>query len=245
MQQDLIPVTKIYGWTAIIVLVAIIIFLTIYIVTLQSELKKKKKISAQYREQNRQSIEVANTITEKMLALPSDFYFRSDSCMTPNESRIFYYLNTALDEIFPDPTERSNYYIFPQVSLHSLVKLRPGLTGIPYDVAKSNYVAKSIDFVICRCSRKKWNPHAASGKLYDFYAYSPVLLIELDGQSHFSAQKYGQKSFDQQKKNDAFKNALFKGLNIPFIRYTYYDSSYVSSKDAPLIKECVKRYLTP
>ena len=71
MQQDLIPVTKIYGWTAIIVLVAIIIFLTIYIVTLQSELKKKKKISAQYREQNRQSIEVANTITEKMLALPS------------------------------------------------------------------------------------------------------------------------------------------------------------------------------
>lgn len=219
------------------------ILLLSHTIKLQKILNKKKEISEKYTASQNQKSEASQKIEINILQNPSSYYFPSNSCMTPNESRIFYYLEKALDSLITNPAERSLYHIFPQVSLYSLVKLKSHLNGIPYDIARRNYIAKSIDFVICRRTKQKWNPHVSSRQLYDFYAYTPVLLIELDGQSHFSSTQYGQENFSRQQANDSFKDALFTDLKIPFIRYTIANNR-VSSKDAPLVKEILKKNLS-
>lgn len=194
-------------------------------------LKKKEMQSA------RQSLEY------NLRQSPSEFYYVKNSCMTVNESRMFYYINTALNELIPDSTERATYYVFPQVALYSLINLRSNLAHLPREIATKNYMAKSIDFVICRCNKQKYSPYASPDKMYDYYAYTPILLIELDGQSHFSPTQFGMKNYYKQQENDAYKNALSAGLKIPLLRYRI-TNNYLSSKDAPYVKQMLAENLS-
>lgn len=155
--------------------------------------------------------------------------------MNHNEARMFYYIQEALRELIPQDEIRKNYYIFPQVSLYSFIKIR-NLSPIAEKIARRNYITKSIDFVICHC-QKMISP---SG--YNDYYYVPIVLIELDGNSHSSPNAYGERAFAQQKNSDNFKNTLFDDLGIPFIRYQL-SNNKIYAKDAHLIKQNLKDVL--
>lgn len=198
---------------------------------LKNELNKRNQAKQYYENKKMRETEAKNAATSTLYSTPSSFYTPKPSCMNANESLMYYYLNTALTSIISNPVTRKNYYIFPQVSLYSLVKLRPALDTITYDIAKSNYIAKSIDFVICYCH-----------KVYNYYEYTPILLIELDGSSHHSSVPYGSASFSRQQANDAFKDSLFKDLNIPFCRFKI--NSHLTRSDLPEVYRMLRENLT-
>ncbi len=189
----------------IIPIVCLILF--IRVLYLQNILSKKKKAKIYYENKRKETEAAQNAIKREILHSPASFYSLNDSCMNKSESLMFYYLNMALHNLIRDSSERKNYYIFPQVSLHSLIHMS-GVPSFKENIAKTNYIAKSIDFVICYCH-----------KVGTSYHYTPVLLIELDGQSHFSSSAYGSASFNRQVENDNFKNALFESLNVRFCRF--------------------------
>lgn len=79
---------------------------------------------------------------------------------------------------------------------------------------------KNADFLICHCRWQKLKTEDPSEKSSGFYAYSPVMWIELDGSSHISGQKYGWDNYINQQHRDAFKNKLAQQLAIPLLRYS-------------------------
>lgn len=182
-------------------------------------------------------------LNDNLLTKPSDFYVPSNSCMTPNECRMYYYIETALFELFPYKTiKEKKYFVFPQVALHSIIEKREGLTQLADDTAFYAYSSKSIDFVICHCTLQNYK---RDDNIQDatFYAYTPVLLIELDGDSHYSSKRYGRKAFQHQMENDKFKNSVFTDLHIPFLRYQLRNNS-IYNEDSEIIKTKLKEYLS-
>ena len=175
---------------------------------------------------------------------PQNYYILKGSCMTPNESRMYYYINQALDNLVKSPMKRSNYVVFPQVSLYALIKLRPDLLQKYQHIALSNYIAKSIDFVICHCEKQPYTPYAAKGKAYHYYAYVPILLIELDGQSHYSSDAYGHKAWQRQQQNDQFKNDVCRGLNLPLLRFPLTGNA-IRAGDQLVIQQLLQDSLFP
>lgn len=203
---------------------------------LQNILDKKAEATSFYI-QNQERIAAEDALyTANLLSSPSEFFLQKNSCMTHNESRMFYYINVALTELIPNSNERKNYYVFPQVSLYSFIKIR-NLSSIAERIARRTYITKSIDFVICQCQK------LTSSSGYSDYYYVPIVLIELDGKSHSSPDAYGNRAFDQQTKSDQFKNVLFEDLGIPFIRYQL-SNNQIYAKDASLIKQKLKEILT-
>lgn len=175
-------------------------------------------------------------LESQLLEDPSHFFWKKDSCMTPNESRMFYYINCALDELLP-PEKRRYFQVFPQVSLYSFIGIKSkSLLDDELNAARRYFLSKNADFVICRYSWKKQYNSGNNKMDYQFCAYTPVLVIELDGHSHSSAEKYGEEQLLRQQKSDAFKDALGEGLNIPLIRYTL-ENDKISKQDRMKIKE--------
>lgn len=121
-------------------------------------------------------------------------------------------------------------FLFPKVSIYSFIKVHFSLEQDESEYASRNYWAKSIDFVICYC-------HKADRQ----YLYTPVLLMELDGSSHFSSAKYGTKTFRRQQENDRFKDSLFSDLNIPLIRFQIPDN-HLTRKDLPRLRLLLSKY---
>ena len=128
--------------------------------------------------------------------------------MNSNEARMFYYINKALDQLITNPTERSLFYVFPQVSLHSFIKIRTDdLQDHPeeLDTARRLLLNKNVDFIICKCQKRYFTTLGSTHHKQTFFEYQPFIMIELDGTSHFSEKYYGEKALAQQKKSDAFK----------------------------------------
>lgn len=231
----------------ILLLVFLVAFIVLYPITLlffkgispRKRFLSKKEL---YILKNREMQSARQSLEYNLRQSPSEFYSLKNSCMTVNESRMFYYINTVLNELLPDPAERATYYVFPQVALYSLVNLQTDLAPLPREIATKNYIAKSIDFVICRCNKQKYRPYVSPNSMYNYYAYTPILLIELDGQSHYSPTQYGKKNYNRQQENDSFKNALSAGLKIPLLRYRI-TNNYLSSKDMPYIKQMLAENL--
>lgn len=198
-------------------------------------LRQDRALQKKQQETNRIAIE------ESLTQTPSKFYFPKPSCMNSSESRMFFYINNALDDFFPNKDDRKLYFVFPQVCLYAFIGVHK-LPNFHYDIASRNYWAKSIDYVICMDNIQPCQFEPDRSKGYTYHAYTPILLIELDGQSHFSSEAYGTNDFVRQKKNDAFKNALFEGLNIPFIRYPL-ESGKIRAYDANGIKEEIRTKL--
>lgn len=146
---------------------------------------------------------------------PSIFYSKKNSCMNSNESRMLFYISQALDDLHP--TDCSSFYIFPQVSLHAFINIRDDLTAGQKTAAQKYLLPKNVDFLICQCS--KHNIRQNNNQTFSYYKYTPVLVIEIDGSSHFSPKRYGNKAFHYQQLSDNFKNNLFHDLNIPLLRY--------------------------
>ena len=179
--------------------------------------------------QRQEYIDRHSIISSDVYNSPSKYYYFTKSCMNANESLMYYYINYILKEILP-ASEFSNYYIFPQVSIYSFIKVHSSLEQDESEYASRNYWAKSIDFVICYC-------HKADRQ----YLYTPVLLMELDGSSHFSSAKYGTKTFRRQQENDRFKDSLFSDLNIPLIRFQIPDN-HLTRKDLPRLRLLLSKY---
>ena len=121
-------------------------------------------------------------------------------------------------------------FLFPKVSIYSFIKVHSSMEQDESEYASRNYWAKSIDFVICYC-------HKADRQ----YLYTPVLLMELDGSSHFSSAKYGTKTFRRQQENDRFKDSLFSDLDIPLIRFQIPDN-HLTRKDLPRLRLLLSKY---
>lgn len=171
------------------------------------------------------------------------FYWKKNSCMTPNESLMFFYLNCALDELLPSKI-RKYYYIFPQISLYSFISIpQQSLSKAEHSAALRSLLSKNFDFIICHCIWKQQGTKKPDDQASFFYAYTPIIAIELDGSSHFDATKYGEENFARQKRNDEFKNALTAQLDLPLIRYTL-NNDKVTQQDRANIKEILSKHLS-
>lgn len=182
--------------------------------------------------------------TQTIMENPSTFYEKKSSCMNSNESRIFYYLNHALDELLPNKKERSNFYIFPQVSLHAFISLLEpkSSTKDELEAARKIFLNKNIDFLICQSCRRYFSLPGETHATRYYYEYRPVLMIEIDGSSHYSL-RYGKKNFYQQQRSDEFKDILSRELNIPLLRYKLTDDK-VHGYDYNNLIQALKEYLS-
>ncbi len=211
--------------------------------SVNKQLKFQKK-QQWYKEKERQ----ADEITHEILSSPSSFYYTVNSCMTPIESHMFYFLTSGLQSIFPDYSDRKNYFIFPQISLHAFIKKinKPVKTTVSFmddelsDLPRRNLVGKNVDFILCCRSYKKKNPTDVDS--IGFFAYKPVLMIEIDGTSHFSDERYGKESFDRTHKSDLFKNALAMDLNISLLRYKLSGTQIDSKQDSEGIQNALRDF---
>lgn len=178
---------------------------------------------------------VLPTVDEAIFESPGNFYWLQNSCMTPNESRMFFYISRALDNLL-DPKIRKYYYLFPQVSLYSFIGISDKyLSNKELFAARKNLLKKNADFVICHCTWKSLKSANNADTRSGFYAYEPVLWIELDGSSHVSGQKYGWNNFFDQQKRDTFKNRLAEQLNLPLLRYVI-EKDYLTYEDGKQIE---------
>lgn len=218
-------------------------------IALENILEKKKNAKEAFYKQQQDKQEVYDAIEDALNNSPASFYTLKESCMNPNESLMFYYINAALNELITNPEERKLYYVFPQICLYSFVNTSSNLTGPLLSTAKNKYIRKSVDYLICKDSKKKYPPNwSPSHPEYCYHAYKPILAIELDGLSH-SSPKYGEEAFKRQQVNDKFKTDLFDGLKIPLIRhqleYAYVKPSVDGSKIKEEIAEKFKTLLLP
>lgn len=216
----------------VFIIPAVCLSLLIRVLYLQNILSQKKKARAYFETKREEAGNARKYAKSEISRAPSNFYSAKSSCMTKNESLMFYYLNTALTDLIPNPWERKNYYVFPQVSLYSLVRIRDELKTRSQTraIVENSYISKSIDFVICHCY-----------KVGNMYQYKPVLLIELDGLSHSPYSPYGKEAVKRQMENDAFKDSLFKDLNIPFSRFTL--KANLNRSDLPEIYKMLREHL--
>lgn len=210
---------------------------------LENVLEKKKNAKKDFDKKKQDDQNVRDAIEDALNTSPASFYTLKESCMNPNESRMFHYINEALDKLITNPDERKLYYVFPQVCLYSFVNISPGLKDTLREATKNKYIRKSIDYVICK-SNKKYYPAnwSRSHPDYTYYAFMPILLIELDGLSHSSSSQYGEDAFQRQQQNDKFKDDLFKGLNVPLIRYQL-EQPYIQKSDASKVKQEIEQKL--
>lgn len=207
----------------ITVLTALIIF-TIYAKIMKAVNKKKKKNETKSYSYTpippKEEKPEPESLDDVIQNFPQKFYWKKGSCMTPNESRMFFYINCSLDNLLPAQI-RKYYYVFPQVSLYSIIGISDkSLTDDELYYARKHLLKKNADFLICHCRWQKLKTEDPSEKGSGFYAYSPVMWIELDGSSHISGQKYGWDNYINQQHRDAFKDKLAQQLAIPLLRYS-------------------------
>jgi len=117
----------------------------------------------------------------KLLSQQNYPYYKNPYFISYSE-RAFYRL---LDDIVP-----SGYYIFPQVSLNSLLKI--DRYGKEYWYYLNRIKQKSVDFVIVEA-----------------HTFDPRLVIELDDLSH---------TYQKRKERDEMVNEALTKAKIPFLR---------------------------
>lgn len=190
------------------------------------QIEKEAQSADQKKTANKQREEELQT---NILLHPEHYYRLKRSCMNKNESRMFFYINCALDELFPDKKMRDKYIVFPQVSLHAFFQILPDINKdfFLYNLVRRNWVAKNIDYIICNIFYED-----------NYYYYKPAIMIELDGSSHFSAS-FGQKELERQKESDAFKDSLAEAFHLPLIRYRIDHIDRVVKDDRQKIKEII------
>lgn len=198
-------------------------------------------------ETNTQTLQpLDDEIVNSIMNDPSAFYTQTSSIMNSNETRMFYYINKALDKLIANPNERSSFYVFPQVSLHSFIKIRTEeLQDHPeeLDTARRLLLNKNVDFIICKCQKRYFSTSGSTQHKQTYYEYQPFIMIELDGTSHFSPKYYGEKALFQQQKSDAFKNALSDNFTIPLIRHEL-PTNTIRREDYQKILEALRPYFS-
>lgn len=176
---------------------------------------------------------------------PGTYYNKMNYFMTADEGRVFHYLQDFIeihkDNFFANETFR----VFSQVSLYAFIELSAAakqLKASPTTAGKeyiaNHYTAKNVDYLICKCveftDKKDTNMQ---------YSFMPYFAFELDGSSHSDSSLFGDESLKRTSESDAFKNALFKAVGIPLIRYSYTDRIRETS-DANQIHKKVINELT-
>lgn len=155
---------------------------------------------------------------ERLSFLETDFlkntssYIHTKSCMNVTEAGMYYYIQKVLTELLPNPEEREQYFVFPQVSLHSFIE--PTENHKESFPITSKYISKSTDFLICH--------HKAAydeQKKYTYHTYEPLLAIEIDGPGHFSDTAFGTAALERTKENDLIKNAILQTNELKLIRF--------------------------
>lgn len=219
------------------VILFFILFLFI-ILRLRKKCSRTKKENQELKQQIQLQNQKADDFKEKKANIQlnlennlRDYYSLKNSCMNNNESRVFFYLNCILDEFFSDLKERENFVVFPQVSLHSFIKINSGIENdyMARDIALQNLGGKNVDFIICQRYKKD-----------SYYLYRPVILIEVDGKSHRTSSIFGKETFSKQQKNDAFKNNITAVLGLPLFRYEHDDN--ITRGDRDKIKQELYHY---
>ncbi|MCM1386451.1 MAG: DUF2726 domain-containing protein [Bacillus sp. (in: Bacteria)] len=190
------------------------------------ELKRKTELENQKRDSYKGSKDDISLDIENN---PANYYCLKNSCMNPNESRVFYYLNCILDEFFKEK-RREDFIVFPQVGLYAFISIGSEVEKnyMAKDIALQR-LAKNVDFIICQRYKKD-----------SYYLYRPILLVEIDGKSHRSTTPFGEKSLLKQQKTDALKDNISSALGLPLFRYKH-DSS-IMRDDRYKIKDELYRY---
>lgn len=136
-------------------------------------------------------------------------YYLKDSIMNQPEQRAYYFISDVIGDM---ELYKSDYYVFPQVSLLSFVELTPSANSMRksnkqyFDSILRNVTSKNVDFLICKKEHKRGSE----------YIYIPKLVVEIDGPYH--------RSSSLTKQNDSFKDKLFSALQINVCRIAIEDA---------------------
>lgn len=189
--------------------------------------KQERDYLSQRKQEARDYWEEKTAIKTDFIDNPEEYCYLKNSCMSKNESRFFYFINCALNELFNQPY-RDDFIVFPQVSIHAFIGFKNDDSSLKSDVSKQNLLAKNIDYLICQRYKKD-----------NYYLYRPYIVIELDGKSHYQ-NVYGQHKFNKQQVSDTIKNNLFSELGVPLIRYRMATDTVIHA-DRSAIKEELRK----
>jgi hypothetical protein len=168
----------------------------------------------------------------------SKIYYVKRSIMNQPEQKAFYFMSCDLYGTFHRP-----YCIFPQVNLSAFIGISSQIETHKrdkdfrvrkfFDSVLRNISSKSVDFLICEYRRAV----PEKGNAYSKYFYIPQLVVELDGRCHYECWE-GETEGDLKcrKENDAFKNILFRELNLKLERIE-------SNESADIKKEKIEQIL--
>ncbi|MDD3229529.1 MAG: DUF2726 domain-containing protein [Oscillospiraceae bacterium] len=207
--------------------------------SLESVLQKKANASEWYhskaeekkalqRRHNLELLQNKNNIDQNL----STYYQKKSHCMSSNESCFFYYLQ-SFTELHPDAFfGNKKLKVFPQVSLHSFINITDTAKGTDaeiYSYILSNFLSKNVDYLICEDVRDPVTKH---------HSYVPYFAVELDGNSHKKSVNDAALSperradaFARTQRSDAFKDALYKAVGIPLIRYQLSNDNKIHQSD--------------
>ncbi len=120
---------------------------------------------------------------ERDVAASAELYRKRDGLFTPAERSFLGVLDQAIGD---------DHRIFGKVRLADLVEVKKGLDRKSWQKAFNRIQSKHIDFAVCRADD-----------------LSPVLLIELDDQSHSQSSRADR---------DQFVDAVLKNAGLPLLR---------------------------
>lgn len=185
---------------------------------------KEYKLSAATRQENAQKKKDGTEALEELFERNAGaYYIPKDSLLNSTESFGYYSIRQMIQGLKSNGNIRQSLYLFPQVALHSIIKLTE--LGEHYDLDTDlfftrKYLSKSVDFLICSLEiRESISYNATSHKEY---LYKPLLAVEIDGSFHKS---------DDQTARDKVKNAVFDAIGIPLVRYDLTDKRRAKLED--------------
>lgn len=191
----------------------IIILLVIVIVVLLSVLKRlsgnKEYYKKHYTKEKNKTIypDSYNTNYYEMILDDVNKYYKvRNSIFSPSEQTVYYYIKNYLKDY-------KDFIVFPKVRLADFIDTNEDvLENLKQngeykfkDSIISSITSKHVDYLICKIIYNQNNLIET--------IYKPILVIELDGKSHFKAENY------RQIKNDNFKNEVLPKLGFKFKRF--------------------------
>ena len=137
---------------------------------------------------------------------PTKLPYQKKDFLLSNSERKFYY---ALEQV----ARGNNYHLFAKVRLEDLIEVPQSLSyGYRFGL-RNRIKSRHIDFVLC-----------------DYKYIRPVLAIELDGSSHFRADRI---------ESDDFLNKTLSDVGLPLLRFpvkSFYDQGEIANRIAITMK---------
>lgn len=203
------------------------------------ELEANKHAANEKYEIWRQNKSKEAVVEEEIKKCPSKYYKVKLTLMNKPESRMFYYINESIKQL-SNIKDEGYYILFPQVNLFSFfgTKANASISKKELELLPKVLGGKNIDFVLCYCHYD----HYPSDD-FNFYCYTPILMIEIDGPGHFHPIDTNYQNYKRTCENDQLKNTLADELKLPLLRYRLLDGK-IRKADKSGINAALRKFFS-